>query len=235
MRLPVVAGTVLLGACAALFVALGCWQLGRADEKRALAAAFGSAAVPERLPDQAAELPRYRPVIAHGRYDSARQFLLDNMTHAGHVGVQVLTPLVLADGRAVLVNRGWLPLDATRRTLPEVAVGEAPREITGRIDHLPRPGIELDAELPDGWPKLVSFPRMERLAEALGRDLHSQLILLDPASPDGYTRDWGPAGLGPEQHFAYAVQWFALAATAVGIWVVTVLWPSIRPGAGPGP
>ncbi|TAK53779.1 MAG: SURF1 family protein [Gammaproteobacteria bacterium] len=213
-------GTAAMAACAALFVALGCWQLDRAAEKRALAAAFATAAVPERLPTGAIQLPRYRPVIVQGRYDSAHQFLLDNMTRAGRAGVEVLTPLVLADGRAVLVNRGWLPLGATRDALPEVEVPAGDREISGRIDHLPRPGIELAALLPAGWPKLVSFPRMEELESALGRELHPQLILLDPASPDGYARDWRPASLGPERHLAYAVQWFALAATAVVIWIV---------------
>jgi len=224
--------TTALTGCTLLFVALGCWQLGRADEKRALAAAFATAAAAVRLPAGASGLPRYQPVSAQGRYDSAHQFLLDNMTFAGHAGVQVLTPLLLADGRAVLVNRGWLPLDATRKLLPEIAVGGNPREVTGRIDQLPRPGIELDAELPAGWPKLANFPRMDPLAVALGRDLYPQLILLDPAAPDGYTRDWRPAGLGPERHLAYAVQWFALAATAIGIWFVTILRPSIRRGAG---
>jgi surfeit locus 1 family protein len=207
-------------ACAALFVALGCWQLGRAAEKRALAVAFATAAAPERLPPGAVLLPRYRPVIARGHYDSTHQFLLDNMTHGGRAGVEVLTPFVLTDGRAVLINRGWLPLGATRDALPEVAVPAGEREISGRIDHLPRPGIELAALLPAGWPKLVSFPHMEQLAAALGRELHPQLILLDPASPDGYLREWRPAGLGPERHLAYAVQWFALAATAVVIWIV---------------
>ncbi len=216
-------GTALLATCAAMCVALGCWQLGRAAEKRALAAAFATAAAPERLPPGAVLLPRYRPVIAQGRYDSAHQFLLDNMTHGGRAGVQVLTPLVLADGRAVLVNRGWLPLGATRDALPEVEVPADDRGINGRIDHLPRPGIELASETPAGWPKLVSFPRMEQLGAALGHELHPQLILLDPASPDGYTRDWRPAGLGPERHLAYAAQWFALAATAVVIWIVLAL------------
>ena len=84
-------------------------------------------------------------------------------------------------------------------------------------------GIELASETPAGWPKLVSFPRMEQLGAALGHELHPQLILLDPASPDGYTRDWRPAGLGPERHLAYAAQWFALAATAVVIWIVLAL------------
>ncbi len=49
----------------------------------------------------------------------AHQFLLDNMTHAGRAGYEVLTPLLLDDGRVLLVNRGWLPLpDGRRDELP---------------------------------------------------------------------------------------------------------------------
>ena len=209
-----------MAAGAALFLALGFWQLGRAAEKRTLAAAFAAPWIPGPLPHGSATLPRYRPVVVRGHYDSAHQFLLDNMTHAGRAGVQVLTPLVLADGRTIIINRGWTPLDPTRKVLPDVAVPENDREVAGRIDYLPRPGIELAAELPAGWPKLLSFPRMEELATALRRQLHPQLVLLEPAAPDGYIRDWRPAGLGAERHLAYAVQWFALAVTALVIWIV---------------
>src|SRR5258706_13839832 len=77
------------------FVQLGRWQWHRAAEKTALAAAFaaGTSAPASALGTRStASLPRYTPVIVTGRYDPARQFLLDNMSDGGHVGYEVLTP-----------------------------------------------------------------------------------------------------------------------------------------------
>ena len=201
-----------------LFVALGNWQLGRAGEKRALYDEFARPGPALSLPHAAAPAPRYQRVTTSGIYVTSHQFLLDNATHAGQVGVHVLTPLLLANGSAVLVNRGWAPFGTTRDSLPDVAVGEGSRTVVGRLDRLPRPPIELAAPQASGWPRLISYPRMEELAATLGRELYPQLILLDAREPDGYLRDWRVPGTTPERHLAYAIQWFAFAATAVSIW-----------------
>jgi surfeit locus 1 family protein len=217
---PQLLPTVLTAAAVALFAALGFWQLGRAAEKRALAADFaaGGPAIEWRLlpPDA----PRYQRVALRGRYDPQHQFLLDNRSHESVAGVEVLTPLVLDDGSAVLVNRGWLPYGATRRDLPPVTVGGEKRDVVGRVDELPRPGIWLEAPPAAGWPRLVQYPRMDELAAALGRELAPRQVLLDPGVPDGYVRDWAVPGAPSNRHLGYAVQWFALAALAGAIWLV---------------
>lgn len=200
-------------------LALGCWQLERAAEKRALFAAFEAGAAAPALPLAETEPARYRHVLLEGRYESGRQFLLDNMTHAGRAGYHVLTPFRLESGGWILVNRGWLPRAA--RGLPEVAVAETPRRITGRLDRLPVPGLTLATRQPAaGWPRVVQFPAMEELEAALGHELPEFQLLLDAGLPDAYRRDWRPASFGPERHQAYALQWFALAAALVVIYIV---------------
>jgi surfeit locus 1 family protein len=220
---PRLVPTVAALAAALLFAALGNWQLGRAAEKRALAADFARPGLTLELGAPTAGMPRYQRVMARGRYDAAHQFLLDNMSDAGRPGVQVLTPLLLGNGSAVLVNRGWRPFGATRQSLPDVAVPDGPRAVTGRLDELPRPPIDLASPPAAGWPRLVQYPDIEELSSALGRELHPRVILLDPAEPDGYARDWAVPGTAPERHLAYAVQWFAFAALAIAIWLATGL------------
>lgn len=212
--------TLLTLAAVALFAAAGAWQLGRASEKRALAADFaggGPALEWRQLP---ADAPRYQRVTLRGHYDPDRQFLLDNMAHESVAGLQVLTPLVLDDGSAVLVNRGWLPWGPSRAVLPDIAVGGEKRTVVGRIDELPKPGIWLEAPAATGWPRLVQYPRMEELREALGRELPRWQVLLDPAVPDGFVRAWTVPGTPADRHLGYAVQWFAFAAVAIAIWLV---------------
>jgi surfeit locus 1 family protein len=211
--------TVVTAAAVFLFVVLGNWQLGRAAEKRALDEDFSRAEPALPLPSASIAVPRYQRVTASGSYDTDHQFLLDNMSESGRAGVHVLTPLLLSDGNALLVDRGWVPFGATRDSLPDVTVAGASRTVAGRMDQLPRPSIPLKAPPADGWPRLTSFPEMNELASQIGRDLHPQLILLDPRDPDGFTRNWHVPGTTSLRHLAYAIQWFAFAATAVAIWI----------------
>lgn len=205
------------------FAGLGQWQLGRGAEKRALAAEFGADGQPIALPNDSRALPRYQPVIASGRYDPDHQFLLDNQIHEGRAGVRVLTPFVLDIGGRVIVDRGWLPFGATRADLPDTTVDAEPRQVAGKLDELPRAGIFLAAPSGSGWPKLMSFPTIEELAAALDARLHSRVILLDPAVPDGYVREWKLPGTPAVRHLSYAIQWFAFAATALAIWIAVSL------------
>ena len=63
---------------------------------------------------------RYRPVVATGEYMARWQILIDNKVVGGRAGFHVVTPLALADGRVVLVNRGWVAQGASRAALPDV-------------------------------------------------------------------------------------------------------------------
>jgi cytochrome oxidase assembly protein ShyY1 len=227
--------TVLACTGVLAFVLLGRWQWHRAAEKRALEAAFVAGTLlpgSELGARSTAELPRYAPLLVHGRYDGAHQFLLDNMGHSGTTGYQVLTPLLLEDGRTLLVNRGWLPLpDGRRERLPEVALPPdfalpslAAIALRGRIDLLPAAALSLGHAAPDAgpaWPKRTSFPTTAELATALARRIEPRQLLLGAGEPAGYLRDWRPAGegFGPVRHRAYALQWWAFAALTLFLYL----------------
>ncbi len=188
--------TVLL---CVLFVVLGRWQWGRAEQKRELWAQFarGNGEVMALGARATTDLPRYARVRVEGRWEPLRQFLLDNRTHDGRAGYEVLTPLVLDSGRVLLVNRGWVPFIGYRDRLPDVtaefadlrdaAQGAAPaamagagvppedamprRVVLGRLDELPSAGLAGGRAAPalDGpWPRVTAFPRPAELAAALG-------------------------------------------------------------------
>ncbi len=214
--------TVLTAVACALFVSLGRWQLDRAEQKRVLFEGFASGAGSvQALPLSFEPVARYQRVSVSGRYDGARQFLLDNMSHDGQPGFQVLTPLVLDDGRVVIVNRGFVAFGtASRNERPPIEVGGGQRRVAGRADSLPRPAVELEAAASAGWPRVVSFPRSADLAAALGATVHPQVLLLDAGEPEGFLRAWTAPGLPPDRHIGYAVQWFGFAAAVAVIWLV---------------
>jgi surfeit locus 1 family protein len=216
---PRLVPTLLLAPALALLVWLGNWQLQRADEVRALEAAFASSDAPPVPLPPAADAQRYRRVRVAGCYDPAHQFLLDNMTHGGAVGYRVLTPLVTDGGATVLVDRGWVPLGASRAQLPPLAVGADERTVTGRLDAPPRAGIAPPAGAAAGWPRVLNYPPLAAFASALDRPVYPQLVLLDATAPDGFVRDWHPTGLSADRHVGYAVQWYALALTLLILYV----------------
>jgi len=169
-----------------------------------------------RIPESELDrIERFTRITLDGHFEAQHQFLLDNRSHAGQPGYEVLTPFVLASGRVVLVNRGWIPFNGYRDRLPDVSfTGDSARTISGRIEELPASGLASGRAPPpaDGsWPKLTSFPTHEEIEVALGSKTTRRLLLLDPALPDGYLREWSPPGLPPDRHFSYAIQWWGFA------------------------
>ena len=211
----------------AVFVSLGYWQIGRAQQKQARLDAFMSGS--EDTVDATGlgfdSLARYQRVRLRGAYDPTRQVLLDNMPSAGgRPGYRVLTPLRRTDGQGwVLVDRGWVPLGATREDLPDIAVGARERALGGTLDELPIPGVRVGPAVAagvSGWPRVMLFPTQADVQSTLGVEVESRIILLDAGEPDGFERKWRPAlGFGPERHLGYAVQWFAFALVTVVLFV----------------
>jgi surfeit locus 1 family protein len=221
--------TLLTLSALAIAIQLGRWQWHRADEKRALLASFAAGSVPpEPLAGRpVASLPRYARVTTDGQYLD-QQFLLDNISRDGRAGYEVLTPLLLADGRTLLVNRGWIAQPGgDRQKLPEVTLvpGANHGRVSGRLDDLPVAGLALGHAPPaegPSWPKLTSFPTSGELAAALKRQVEPRQLLLDADQPSGFQRDWQPAnaGFSPERHLAYAVQWWGLGALATTLYLI---------------
>jgi len=226
---------VALAAC----IRLGWWQVDRGNEKQALLAQFaaGTRTTVDVAGIDLESLARYQHVRILGHYLPQQQILIDNMPSAiGSPGYRVLTPFSRADGRGLLlVDRGWVPLGASRQVMPDVAVGAGQRTVTGRLDDLPVPGVRIGEAGVAGdqrWPRVLLFPRVTDIERSLGTRVAPRIVLLDADLPDGYEREWRPAiGFGPERHFGYALQWFALAVTAVVAFVAMNLRRTVPPRA----
>ena len=224
-----------------IFVAAGQWQQRRMHEKESLRARFDAAAA--LAPVALAELPvsadwnslRYRAVTATGEYDPRRQILLDNRVHDGHAGYDVMTPLVLAGGRAVLVNRGWTPQGASRAQLPNVAPPPGTVTVRGRIvtpaTNVFRLGKDAAGGPPDGpvWQSIDPT----RFAATTGMAVLPVLIEATDATisgrDDGLVRDRAAPDFGVEKHEIYMVQWYAFAALAIVLWAILNLRRTKRP------
>lgn len=221
--------TALTVALCIAFLALGRWQWhrGEAREEEWDAFARGADRVLPLGSSKLDDIARFARVRITGHFRADRQFLLDNRTHAGQAGYEVLTPLELPDGRALLVDRGWVAFTGSRALLPNVSFAPAGTvTVVGRVDDLPSAGLAYGRAPPalsGSWPRITSYPRMSELNAALGRALERRVVLLDPLAADGYVRDWQPPGLRPARHLAYAIQWWLFAVALVVLWIISAV------------
>lgn len=212
-----------------VFIALGVWQIDRGQQKARLDAQMAAArkgqlrdlaALPDsRLPPA----PQVLAVRASGRYLADAQLLLDQQSQGDQAGYDVLTPLQLADGGLVIVDRGWRPGDPHDVDPAALAVSTDSRSVKGLWRALTAPGLRLDAHncRPQPWPRIVFYPDTRDLACIYGQPVRAGVLLLDPAQPDGFVRRWRVGDVFPPmRHYAYAAQWFGFGALAVFLFFV---------------
>jgi len=217
--------TVAVLLAVPLFVSLGFWQWHRGEYRSAQWEGFARTDVPpvEASAGSLERLPRFTRVRISGEFEPQKQFLLDNISHEGAPGYEVLTVLRLVDGGHLLINRGWVPFSGYRDRLPDISLeATGGQQLTGRLSTLPVAGMPAGRLPPpeEGpWPRLTSFPTNEELQHAWGAPLLAPVLLLDAGSGPGYLRDWKPPGISPERNFSYAVQWWSFALLAAAMYL----------------
>ena len=206
---------------------LGWWQLDRAAQKTALQdAQEAQRTLPPLLGADLARLgdaavPLHRAVRLHGRWSTVHTVYLENRQLDGRPGFFVLTPLLLGDnGRAVVVQRGWLPRDNNDRT--RVAAVPTPAslvELQGRIAPAPSRLYEFAGGATGPIRQNLDLADFKR---ETGLALLPFTVLQEDAgaaAKDGLRRDWPRPAANVHKHYGYALQWFALSALVIGLYV----------------
>lgn len=217
--------TVAAIVAAAATARLGFWQLDRAAQKTALQAAIDERAGQPPIDAsalatsaEAAASQHHRRVQLSGRWAPAHTVLLDNRQLAGpQPGFFVLTPLRLADGRAVLVQRGWAPRDASDRTrVPAVPTPDAEVRIEGRVAPPPARTFAFAGE---DRGRIRQNLDLDDFARETGLRLLPLTVLQLTESADGLQRAWPAPSTGVDRHRGYAFQWFGLATLVATLYV----------------
>ena len=218
----------LIALCGlAALLALGTWQVQRLYWKNALIAKLETrtSAAPMPLPAEIAdpEALEFRLVRLTGRFRHEREIYLLGRVHRGRVGVHVVTPLVLDDGRAVLVDRGWVP---SERRLPETrAEGQVAGPVTV-LAHLRRGGWNSYQFLrPENRPEKNAWLWPDLLAMAafagLPRSVTELYAVAGPAANPGGLPIGGAVKVKlRNDHLQYAIIWYALALALLVIYLL---------------
>ena len=227
---------------------LGWWQLDRAQQKLDLQARIDARGGLPPLPQS--ELPRseaaaaeqhYRPVQLRGRWLGEHTIYLDNRQMHARQGFFVLTPLLLAPGDAVLVQRGWMPRDFSDRSKLQPLPAQA-GEVVVRGRLAPPPSKLLALAGTEQGP-IRQNAELSVLAKDLGVALRPLSVQqTQPTLPadeavaaladDGLRRQWPAVAVDVGKHHGDAFQWFSLSALVAGL----TLWfqflrPRLRSGA----
>lgn len=197
-----------------ILISLGFWQLHRADETRFLQAKFAMrdkiAPITLQQVQQLADASYY-PVQLRGYFDNAHSFLLDNQFYQHRVGYQVVTPFLNENQQWVLVNRGWLPMGASRADLPQIPAVSGNVMIAGFL-YSPKKNPFISNKIESvHWPLRIESLDIRLISSYLNRTLYPWIILLNPKSPYGFERSWQPVNMKTSMHVGYAVQWFSMA------------------------
>lgn len=231
--------TLIVLLAMAAMASLGLWQLDRLDQRRAFNQQRRAALAAAPIELSGAPLPpgdlRDRQAVAEGEFDYARQMAIRNQNYQGQPGFHLVTPLrISGSDAAVLVNRGWIPVDeadtSTWRKLDEQQSGPkfgilqpTRRHPDGTVSVIPHDTVT-------GWYRLD--------VEAIGQTLPYQLlpVVLQLTTGNGETPNAGrtqagalstglPHRIEPDisfsegNHFSYALQWFGFAIIAAIVYV----------------
>jgi surfeit locus 1 family protein len=221
---------LLVATVVVLMVAAGFWQLRRLDERRDLNATVRAAQdqpveaidvlLPEGPDSGGAQVDDvvFRPVELSGTYAAEDQVLIRNRSLDGAPGYWVITPLVLGDGDAVAVNRGWVRFNTTDPDggWDEFAPPSVPVTVTGlvRAGQVRSSGL-VGGPTDPGEGRLTSLSRVDlgRLQQQVPDRLYPVYVDLRQQEPaqDGFPVPLPEPELGEGNHLSYAGQWFIFA------------------------
>ena len=206
---PLILGVV---GCAVL-IYLGLWQLDRRAWKEDMLADItaGIQADPVPLPDAIDPSMKYLPVTVSGTTTGAEIDVLSHTREQG-AGYQIVSRFVTDDGRAILLDRGFVPQEARRIDRPPVRL-----QVTGNL-HWPQ-----DASSSTPAPNMDENIWFARDVDAMAASLDTLPVLVVASAVQGDNQGARPIPVAiegiPNNHLSYAVQWFLIAAT----WAVMTL------------
>ncbi len=221
---------ILSVAGVALLMSLGFWQLERKAWKEALIATLQTEmrAAPKAIPSAAewSTLTRAEAEFRHVQTELA--FLPDvepALLYTGASGLRqdvkqpgyfVFAPARLPDGRLVVVNRGYVPLAAKTEIAPP------PDSITGYLRWPEKPGLFV-SERDGGGIWFVRDPQAMARGMNWGEAAPFYIDQEAPVPSTGLPRP-GPLQVRlRNDHLGYAITWFGLAATLIGVFGIWVL------------
>ena len=196
---------------ASVFFALGLWQIERGQAKANIILEFEN-----NLKKDASvfseDSKKWDKVFINGSWDNSRQMLVDNVINRGVAGYKVLTPFKISNSDTlILVDRGWIPREASRQTLPNIDINNIKEKVFGTLEN-PELGFVLSDILVSGdWPKVSQTKNLNVIRKEYNDPLAQFILVADPILKNSleYLKII-PTNMMPSKHYGYSAQWFTM-------------------------
>lgn len=219
---------VLTLAGVAFLASLGSWQMRRLAWKEGLIGAIAERTHMEPVPLAVVEAraaeggdPEYTRVKVRGRLRNDKELHLYAFDEKYGPGWQILTPLERTGGGMVFINRGYVPQDLKDPSTRKAGQLEGEVEIVGLVRGPETPGYFTPAN--DAAKNIWYWRDLDGMAmTAFGPETPPVAPFVieaeaAPAVPGGWPKG-GVTRLDlPNRHFEYALTWYGLAATLIGV------------------
>jgi surfeit locus 1 family protein len=216
---------ILILLVAAICVRLAFWQIARLNERRK-----ENANIQDQLALPLLELPSlgmsldeiaYRNVIVQGTFDAEREILLKNRSYTGQAGYHLVTPLrIEGSEEAVLVDRGWIPIDSADDKRRRYVVDGLLNVVGIARLSQPEPGSFLGDPIPGPDDPPLKAWRLLNI-EGIQKQIPYPLLsfFIQQTEPPKETT-WAPIpvneiDLSEGPHLGYTIQWFSFAIIAI--------------------
>ncbi|MFD1247766.1 SURF1 family protein [Nocardioides ginsengisoli] len=200
---------------------LGEWQFGRLHDRRELNAVVRANEHRAPIPvDQVmapgrpvGETDEWRLITATGEYDVAETIVVRYRTREGAPGVEVVVPLVTADGTALLVDRGWFETDD-----PEIGPDKLPAPPAGEVTvtgWVRADGTGSSTQVSGRSTRAIASGP---ISKAINEEVFTGFVALKAEDPKPAT-ELAPVelpDLGEGPHFFYGLQWWFFGVLAGG-------------------
>jgi surfeit locus 1 family protein len=192
---------------------LGTWQAQRLGWKAGILARIDAAEAGPAQPIPTTPTPFTR-VEAAGRFDHARESLLGLEVRGAMLGARLVTPLLREGAPAILVDRGWVPVEPGRAIdRPEgdtrVTAWVRPTERAGRFSATDDPAAR----------RFYTFDPAA-IGPALGLPQVAPFALVALGDAPGLPQPDRRMPRPSNNHLGYAITWYGLAAALVGVFAV---------------
>ncbi|HVZ70263.1 MAG TPA: SURF1 family protein [Rhizomicrobium sp.] len=208
----------------AVLVGLGTWQIERLHWKEALIEKMNANISSKPLPlDEILKLPndeaQYRHVVLEGSFDNAKEAYAFGTDANGTPVFHVLTPFILSDGRALIVDRGIVPQDKRDPKTREAGQLNGPRRVTG-IWRTPDPSNLFTPE-PDLARREWFSRDVEAMAKLDGLNLIAPVVVEADATPNpgGWPKGGQTVVSLPNNHLQYAITWYLMAVGLLAVYL----------------
>jgi surfeit locus 1 family protein len=209
-----------------VLLGLGVWQVERLHWKEGLIAQRDAAvaAAPILPPRTLAEAraDQFHHVTAEGIFQNDKELFLAASSESGDSGYQVLTPLRMADGRTMFVNRGFIPLQLKDKAKRAAGEPDGAVRVAGllRVPPAEKPSWFLPYNRPDlnlwFWVDLPAMAKAAGIADPVPFYVDADKT----PNPGGWPKG-GVTRLDlPNDHLQYAITWFSLAVALIVIYVL---------------